>query len=98
MIWTIGSCAFMAVFWRELGLGPLLTFHPSPHPHLALPPSLSLTPTLPLTPTQVKRLGVTLTEATSQLLDNNKSPSRKGGQVRKLVRVRVRVRVTDLLA
>jgi len=29
----------------------------------------------------VKRLGVTLTEATSQLLDNNKSPSRKGGQV-----------------
>eukprot|EP00964_Phaeocystis_antarctica_P133261 scaffold97466_cov48-Phaeocystis_antarctica.AAC.2 len=29
----------------------------------------------------VKRLGVTLTEATSQLLDNNKSPSRKGGQI-----------------
>ena len=30
---------------------------------------------------KVKRLGVTLTEATSQLLDNNKSPSRKGGQI-----------------
>ena len=30
---------------------------------------------------KVKRLGVTLTEATSQLLDHNKSPSRKGGQI-----------------
>jgi isocitrate dehydrogenase len=30
---------------------------------------------------KVKRLGVTLTEATSLLLDNNKSPSRKGGQI-----------------